>query len=177
MRTFTKPLSLQKQRQSKGSLSNKTRSHNTYSPSRLPPMLLYKIQPWTKCQNSEKGSRSLHESWGSRNWRHLALEHRKRIYNLMQQKALDRFVVLTPRTSPNPPHVDPLALQKKFRIVRLRQSRSWSPRRDSVQWNRSMSDQSTTMGKSSLWKDEGTCLGQASPIRFNLLAQQSCTER
>ena len=50
-----KPLSLQKPRQSKGSQPKKRRRYNTYSPSQLPPMLLYKIQPCTKCQNNEKG--------------------------------------------------------------------------------------------------------------------------
>ena len=116
MTTSTKSLSLQKQRQSKGSLWNKTQSHNTYSPSRLPPMLLYKIQPCAKCQSSEKGGRSLHETWGSQNWRRLALKHCKRIYNLMQRKALDKFAILTPGTSPNPPHLDPPAPQKNSKL-------------------------------------------------------------
>ena len=32
----------------------------------------------------------------------------------MQQKALDKFAILTPRTSPNLPHLDPPALHKNI---------------------------------------------------------------
>ena len=49
----------------------------------------------------------------------------------MPQEALGRLAVRKLPTSQNPPHLDPLALKKKTKIVRLRQgSRSGSPRWD-----------------------------------------------
>ena len=44
------------------------------------------------------------------------LERRKWIYNLVQHQELGRLAVLTLLASPNPPHLGPLALEKKSKL-------------------------------------------------------------
>ena len=49
-----------------------------------------------------------------RNWGGMALDRRKQICNLMQQKTLGRLAILTLPTSQTPPHLDPLALKRNL---------------------------------------------------------------